>query len=347
MVNISFRKKDLIGACVLLITASLILFPSAVTANKVSPLCLPIGSCHPIKSGGQSIGTYIIWENDYPDFWDAIRCQRAGSIPYCDIADDFHTDRMWTITGAQWESVDDPAYVWDETCDMIIYEYTANGPGDPVVEFWDVTSTREFLGEIADVLWYRYTIDLAALGMEFNLSAGDYYILLRPVTYGITGESFWMTSDGNPNSQSEVYLRCEYFGYPNWTACHEVIPDSYYDVNFRLFGEGEGIPELELGDISGGFGVRTSIKNLGDGEATNVYWSISFDNGIILFPPDGFKTGTFASLGAGLEEPLNTMVFGFGGFLQPVNLTVTVKADNLLPVKKTMPAKVFLFFVII
>jgi hypothetical protein len=44
---------------------------------------------------------------------------------------------------------------------------------------------------------------------------------------------------------------------------------------------------------------------------------------------------------------MNTMVFGFGGFLQSMNLTVSVTADNLLPLERKLPVKVFLFAVIL
>jgi len=343
---ITYRKKRFIEAGVFLVTAFLIFSLTSIPARQVNPFHEALNEDFDLLiNDAGNLGTYIVWENEYPDGHNYIRCQRAGEVPYCDVADDFHTDKMWTITGAQWDAVDNLQYIWDETCDMIIYEFTPDGPDAPVVELMDILGTREMIYELEDETWYRYTVDLLAQEMDFDLPAGDYYILLRPVTAGSVGRSNWLTSNGNPFSQSESYVRCEFFGYPNWTACHEVIPGQYLDVSFRVFGEGENIPELELGEVSGGLGIKTSIKNTGDGEATNVYWSIEFDSGFIIFPPDGIDSGAFSTFEPGHEESLRMMVLGFGGFLKPLNATVTVRADNLLPVVKTMPAKVLLAFV--
>lgn len=344
----TISKKIMIKAGAFLVVTFLIFSLSSIPAHQVNPFITDIDGDYEMQfTGAEGSGTYIIWENEYPDGHNYVRCQRAGEVPYCDVADDFHTDKMWTITGAQWDTVDNLQYIWDEICDMIIYEFTPDGPGDSVVELMDVLGTREVIYELPDETWYRYTIDLVAQDMEFDLPAGDYYILLRPVTEESVGRSNWMTARGNPFSQSELYVRCEFFGYPNWTGCHEVIPGQYLEVSFRVLGEGENIPELEIGEISGGLGVKTSIKNIGDGEATNVYWSIEFDSGFIVFPPDGIKSGTFSTFAPGDEESLRTMVIGFGGFLRSLNLTVSVWANDLLPLEITMPAKVLMLFVII
>ena len=343
---IAFRKKRLIEAGVFLVTAFLIFSLSPSTARQVNPFLMTLNEDYdPLINGVGDLSTYIIWENEFPDGHQYVRCQRAGELPYCDVADDFHTDEIWTITGAQWDAVDNLQYIWDETCDMIIYELTPDGPGALIVELCDVQGSREVIYELTEETWYRYTIDLVAQDMEFDLPVGGYYILLRPVTAGSVGRSNWMTSRGNPFSQSELYVRCEFFGYPNWTAGHEIFPGEYYDVSFRVFGEGENIPELEMGEVSDGLGVKTSVKNIGDGEATNVYWSIEFDGGFIVFPPDGIRIGSFSSFAPGHEETLKTMVIGIGGFLKPMNLTVSVRAYNLLNLEKTIPVKVFMFFV--
>jgi hypothetical protein len=345
-----FLKKKIIGIPIiaLLISLSIVLSPIIVSAHQKSLLHLNKGPFSiTYDQNIQRTGTYIIWENEYPNMMDAIRCHREGVIPYCDLADDFHTEQTWTVTGMQWETVDDPAYEWDETCDCFIYEYTEEGPGDTLIEFWDITGSREFIMDIGDAIWYRYTIDLQDLGQEFDLPAGDYFILLRPVTYGVFGDSFWLTSNGNPESQSELYLRCEYFGYPNWTACHELIPDKYYDVNFRIFGTGEGIPELRINELKGGLGIKTTLENIGDGPAENIYWSITFDGGVFVYPPDGIASGIHALLEPEHTQQLKTMVLGFGGIIRPLNATVKIQADHLLTITKTAPVKVLLFAVLV
>ena len=188
----------------------------------------------------------LVWDNGDIDEANGLCCQRVGAVPVADEADDFHTDQTWTITGAYWETVDDATYAWDGTDDMIIYEYTANGPGAPVVELWNVPNTREQLGTLFSRPWYGYTIDLTAEDMEFDLSAGDYFLLLRPFSPGNVGQSFWLTSPGNANSQSQGYFRSEYFGYPNWVPNTTVFGNAH-DVNFKLYGVPEPASLLLLG----------------------------------------------------------------------------------------------------
>ncbi len=188
----------------------------------------------------------LVWDNGDPDFVNGLCNQRIGAVPVADEADDFHTDVDWIITGAYWETVDDNTYTWDETDDMIIYEYTANGPGAPIVELWNVPNTREYLGVQFNRPWYGYTIDLTAQGMEFDLRAGDYFLLLRPFSPGNVGQSFQLTSPGNANSQSQGYFRSAHFGYPDWVPNTTVFGVAH-DVNFKLYGVPEPASLLLLG----------------------------------------------------------------------------------------------------
>ena len=77
------------------------------------------------------------------------------------------------------------------------------------------------------------------------------------------------------------------------------------------------IPLIEIGEITGGFGVNAVIKNIGAGEATNVDWTIKLD-GLVLFGRE--KTGTFEKIMPGFGPTAETgFIFGLG----PVQITVT------------------------
>jgi len=105
--------------------------------------------------------------------------------------------------------------------------------------------------------------------------------------------------------------------------------------------------ELEIGDITGGLGARSTIMNIGPVEAENVVWEIKFNGGIIFSPPGGIVTGGPINIPTTSDISITGIPIGFGGFIIPLNITVSANADNANPVSKTFPAKLLLFIVII
>jgi hypothetical protein len=82
-------------------------------------------------------------------------------------------------------------------------------------------------------------------------------------------------------------------------------------------------PELEIGTITGGFGVKASVKNTGAGDATNVNWTIALDGKLIFLGKS--STGTIASLAAAGEEPIKAgFILGFG----KTNIVVSATCDE-------------------
>ena len=79
---------------------------------------------------------------------------------------------------------------------------------------------------------------------------------------------------------------------------------------------------LDINKISGGIGIKATIKNNGDGDndyneifdgnAADIEWSITFQNGNIIWPEDGIKEGMINEIKAGNEASVSTYVFGFG-----------------------------------
>jgi len=97
---------------------------------------------------------------------------------------------------------------------------------------------------------------------------------------------------------------------------------------------------LDIGiEIKGGVGVIVTLRNTGDTPATNVFWNITFDGGIV-FP--GAKKGEIATIPAGGYVRVRAVVFGFG---KPT-ITVSARCDEGISVKKTTRASLFLFLVV-
>ncbi len=82
-------------------------------------------------------------------------------------------------------------------------------------------------------------------------------------------------------------------------------------------------PILEVGAITGGFGVESSVKNTGDGAATNVSWTIILDGKLILIGK--FTNGTVATLAPAGEEVLKAgFILGFG----KINIEVSATCNE-------------------
>ena len=113
----------------------------------------------------------------------------------------------------------------------------------------------------------------------------------------------------------------------------------YYD-DISLIGEPGGGPTLEIQIISGGFGVSAVIANTGDGDATDVEWSITLDGGLVILGKE--SSGTIATIAAGETADIkSSLIFGIG------SPTITVTADCTgSSAEGTASGFVFLFFVL-
>jgi len=82
-------------------------------------------------------------------------------------------------------------------------------------------------------------------------------------------------------------------------------------------------PELEISTITGGFGVKAVIKNIGTGAATNVDWTIALDGKLVFVGKS--STGTIASIAAAGESSIKSkFILGFG----KTNIVVSATCDE-------------------
>jgi hypothetical protein len=124
--------------------------------------------------------------------------------------------------------------------------------------------------------------------------------------------------------QLRVKTNDQYGVESNWSSPHTIIIVA---------------PELEI-QVSMGVGVKTVIKNMGDGDAVDVHYSIDFNGGFILSPTSGYVEGTIDRITAGGAETVQLFVFGLG------RTTIELQAEtgNIVD-HETAHAFVFLFFV--
>jgi len=95
------------------------------------------------------------------------------------------------------------------------------------------------------------------------------------------------------------------------------------------------IPLLYIDTISGGFGVHTSVMNVGTSTATDINWTIAVTGKTIFIGK--ISTGVLAQIEPGTSAQIHSrFILGFGA----ANLTITAGAKT-----KTGQASVFLCFV--
>jgi hypothetical protein len=112
--------------------------------------------------------------------------------------------------------------------------------------------------------------------------------------------------------------------------------DNRNGENSVYFDKAEvSIPIIEIDSITGGFGVSTVIKNIGNADAQDIDWSISFDGGTFF---GGDNSGTIDNLAAGESFTVNSkFLIGLGS----TDITVNVGG-----ITETKSGTVLLFFIL-
>ena len=89
-------------------------------------------------------------------------------------------------------------------------------------------------------------------------------------------------------------------------------------------------PSFEIGAITGGLAVKASVKNIGEGSATNLRWSLTLDGKLIFLGRS--TTGTAATLAPGIEEAItSSFILGLG----KTNILVSATCDENVTAEAT------------
>jgi len=156
--------------------------------------------------------------------------------------------------------------------------------------------------------------------VDWNTIAGEYPAAMDG-TPAVDGKGDWCYLN-------DYWAEMQDYGYEfdhNW--CMEAIV------------KGEGKKELEIGEITGGFGIKAEIIT-GNLSAETLHWSITLDNGLIIFPIGRVKEGT-----SPCEQHVKASIFVLG--LRNIDITVFVEAPGELSATKTTTGFVFGPFVFI
>ena len=92
-------------------------------------------------------------------------------------------------------------------------------------------------------------------------------------------------------------------------------------------------------NITGGFGIITTFKNIGENNVTNLSWNLTLEGGFIIIPRDKNINGTM-NIPANSTIVIRSFVFGFG----KTRITVLAETADSSDVAER-DASVFLFFI--
>jgi hypothetical protein len=140
---------------------------------------------------------------------------------------------------------------------------------------------------------------------------------INPTTGSPTGVSYagFMNVGAANNLAGGACFINDWEGEPLFVGLTQSTPDTVWGA------ASVASPELEITEIKGGIGAKATIKNVGDGDATDIAWNITIEGGLVLI--GGESTGTVASLAADASVEISTgLVLGFG---RP---TITVAAES-------------------
>jgi len=279
----------------------------------------------------------VLWDNGLPNGFYALSSQyKPATQSSEEVVADVDVSALWVVTGGDFRIiinyVGGPAAI----SGVNAFFYKNQDDNTPsMVRYAERTATT-FIGiytgenyfDMAEVLM-NVTFD------PVTLTPGKWWVCFQPL---IDWETYWLASN---LTGLGCYVSWPDLGYPKWTDDND-LPNinKDIDVSFRLFGTIQA-PQLEIGTITGGFGLKAQIKNSGTMNATNVSVDINFSGAWMLLPrlEQYHKTIT---LNAGVSENITVIVFGLG----KTTITVNAACAEGSSATKTAAGTVFLFFML-
>jgi len=150
-------------------------------------------------------------------------------------------------------------------------------------------------------------------------------------------EGDWQTYDDDPVEISESGEHTIYY----YSVDNNDPPNTEDEQSTTFTIEYQ--PELIIESITGGNGITAVIKNIGDGDATDVDWEIVIEGGLIILPKSA--EGSFSTIAAGESEEVTMSVIGIGlGIITDIpEITVTAECAEGSSAEGNETASIFIF----
>jgi len=233
------------------------------TPDPFDPACAPTGVC---ADSAYRNGPY--------NCVSSLRAQRRIGDPAatCWVVDDVTLSCKSRLVGVHWWTVDNAAFRWNGTADLMILapDGPGGGPGTVLHEGTGLPCTRQPTGDYhgGDPV-YLYTLELHVGGGldPIALVPGTYWLGVRPVeTPSVGGRSEWLTAD--------------LLGQCVQTDCGAGwVPACPHNVAFCLHGELEAFPPSGVTDATQAHPISALTPCTGIGQADG--WEpITIDLGV-------------------------------------------------------------------
>jgi len=211
--------------------------------------------------------------------------------------------------------------------------------------------------------WDSYIFEFERNGNIVNYYPNDYDIYgMAWDNVSLDGPWLWIFSQGGQqilqfDPIDGVYTGIIYYGpgigiaggacfIENWEEKGVFVGLTQSEEHDSIFGmeifaNPPPEPILEIGNITGELGkIKSSIKNIGTGEATDVEWSIALEGGLIILGKN--TTGTETTIAPEDEAAIeSSFIFGIG---KPT-ITIYAECAEGKLAEGTATATVILFFI--
>jgi hypothetical protein len=232
-------------------------------------------------------------------------------------------------------------------CDMV-HEWDNVNTGNCTFRAW-VYVPSDFEGSIYIILLSLYASDSSKWDLQIHFNSDTFmledYDSVNATPYVIDGWGEVRVEIDFINDWQKVYYNDVLWLSKSWTEgtsgggvlaldAVDLWGESgtaiYYDDLSVWATEAPSQPELEIGTITGGFGVKASVKNTGAGDATNVNWNITLDGKLVFLGKS--SSGIIPTMTPAGEEAIKaSFILGFG----KTNIVVTAICDEGKTAEKT------------
>ncbi|HUS98699.1 MAG TPA: hypothetical protein VMY59_00070 [Candidatus Thermoplasmatota archaeon] len=332
------KKKAILIGVMLLLGASV--FTTTISAQNN-------------QTGSGSLSRGLIWSDNFDSYVAGSTLGGQGGWFPWDNAPSADAN----VTDVQSHSPDNSVEI-KGGCDMV-HEWDNVNTGNCTFRAWTYVPA-DFEGSIYIILLSLYSGSASKWDLQIHFNSETYlledYDSINATPYVIDGWGEVRVEIDFVNDWQDVYYNDVLWLSKSWTQgtsgggilaldAVDLWGESgtavYYDDLSVWATESATEPELEIGPITGGFGVKTSVKNTGTGNATNVDWTIALDGKLVFLGKS--STSTMASLAVGADEPIKAgFILGFG----KTNIVVSAICDEGKTAEKTATAFVLGPFII-